>query len=103
MNIFALLTEQDTFIKKISNKKVYEGINFDSLIRGAKQKDILLPNEYSFNCDSNENKGSLVMRSTVIGTDSKIVRSVVENNCKIGKKVEILRSVIMADVEIRDK
>jgi hypothetical protein len=68
LNIFALVAEQDVFIKKISNKKVYEGINFDSLIRGAKQKDTLLPNEYSSNSESSEFKGSLVMRSTSIGS-----------------------------------
>ena len=38
-----MVTEQDVFIKKVSNKKVYENLNFDSLMRGAKQKDYLLP------------------------------------------------------------
>lgn len=47
LKIFAYFCEQDTFIRKISNKKIYEALNFDSLIRGPKQKDILLPNSYS--------------------------------------------------------
>ncbi len=87
MNVFALVVEQDVFIKKISNKKVYEGINFDSLVRGAKQKDLLMPSEYSFTSESSEYKGCLLMKNTTVGADSKIVRSVIENNCKIGKKV----------------
>lgn len=43
------------------------------------------------------------MKSSIINNDVKITRSCIENNCKIGKKVEILRSVIMGGVEIRDK
>jgi NDP-sugar pyrophosphorylase family protein len=38
------------------------------------------------------------MKSTIIGVDTRITRSCLENNCKIGKKVEILRSIIMGDV-----
>lgn len=43
------------------------------------------------------------MRSTSISSDSKLVRSVIGGNCKIGKKVDIMRSIIMDGVEIRDK
>lgn len=103
LNIFALVTEAETFIKKVSNKKVYENLNFDSLVRGQKQKEYLLPTEYSPQSESNEFKGSLVMKSTVVSSESKVVRSVVGGNCRIGKKVDILRSVIMEGVEIRDK
>ncbi len=47
-----MVNEQDAFIKKVSNKKVYENLNFDSLMRGNKQKDFLLPTEYSPECES---------------------------------------------------
>lgn len=93
-----MVTEQDTFIKKVSNKKVYENLNFDSLMRGAKQKDYLLPTEYTPLSESAEFKGSLVMKSTTISSDSKLVRSVIGGNCRIGKKVDILRSIIMDGV-----
>ncbi len=43
------------------------------------------------------------MKSTTICGETRITRSCVENNCEIGKKVEILRSIIMGNVEIRDK
>lgn len=38
LNIFAHFCDQDAFIRKISNKKIYESLNFESLIRGTKQK-----------------------------------------------------------------
>lgn len=43
------------------------------------------------------------MKSTVVSGESKLVRSVIGGNCRIGKKVEILRSIIMDGVDIRDK
>ena len=43
IKIYAYLKEQETFIRKISTKKIYENINFDSLLRGVKQRDMLLP------------------------------------------------------------
>lgn len=98
LNVFAMVTEAETFIKKVSNKKVYENLNFDSLVRGQKQKDYLLPTEYSPQSESTEFKGSLVMKSTTISSECKVARSVVGGNCRIGKKVDILRSIIMDGV-----
>lgn len=44
-----------------------------------------------------------MVKSTAVSTESKVVRCVVGGNCRIGKKVDILRSIIMDGVEIRDK
>jgi hypothetical protein len=52
LKIFAFVTDQDTYIKKINSKKVYEVLNYDSLIRGLKQKDVLMPTEYNEPTDS---------------------------------------------------
>lgn len=43
--------EQSTYIRKVSSKKIYEALNFDSIIRGPKQKDVLLPTIYSDKLD----------------------------------------------------
>lgn len=51
LKIYAHYNEQDAFIKKINSKKIYECLNFDSLIRGAKQKEILLPTSYNDKSD----------------------------------------------------
>jgi len=51
LKIYASLHQQDTYIKKISSKKVYELLNFDSILRGPKQKDILMPTTYSDRVD----------------------------------------------------
>ena len=51
LKIYAQFNQQDAFVKKINSKKIYECLNFDSLIRGAKQKEILLPTTYNDKSD----------------------------------------------------
>ena len=51
LRIYLHFHTQDTYIRKISSKKVYELLNFDSIIRGPKQKDILMPTAFSDKLD----------------------------------------------------
>jgi len=48
------LGEQNTYIRKVSSKKIYETLNFDSIIRGPKQKDVLMPTIYSDKLDEKQ-------------------------------------------------
>lgn len=99
--MFARFCEQDTFIRKISNKKIYEVLNFDSLLRGPKQKDVLLPNAYSDRMEYNK-AGYLVAENAVVGNGAKIRRSVIGPGCRIGKNVELFNSIILENVELKD-
>ena len=77
----------------------------DSLIRGQKQKDILMPNKYTQTLDEklmNTYKGCLIGGNTSIEGGAKMRRSTISNGCTIGKNVEISNSVIMGKVVIED-
>lgn len=104
MRISAYLTEQDTYIRKINSKKIYELLNFDGLIRGQKQKDILLPTAFNDPLDDRKDlKGvASIAENALIGPSCKIRRACIGSHCKIGKNVEILNSIILDNVEIKD-
>lgn len=100
LRVFIHLSEQNTYIRKIASKKIYETMNFDSIIRGAKQKDVLLPTPLSDRLDERkEFKGNAnVVESASIGANQKIRRSCIGAGCKIGKNVEILSSILLDNV-----
>lgn len=102
IKIYAYLKEQETFIRKISTKKIYENINFDSLLRGVKQRDMLLPTSYSDFFELKNGTNWVVGENTIVGITSKIRRSLIGANCKIGKNVEIFNSILLDGVEIKD-
>ena len=97
MKIFAHFHSQDTYIRKISSKKVYELLNFDSIIRGPKQKDILIPTAFSEKLDERkEYKNNCnIVENVIIGASAKLRRICVGSGCKIGKNVELLNSIIL--------
>jgi NDP-sugar pyrophosphorylase family protein len=106
LNVFAYISDPDEYIKRISSLKIYENINLDSVIRGNKQKEILLPTKYTLPVDETQNftkQGSIIGQKAVIGEGTKIRRSIIEEGCKIGKDVDIINSVIMSGVHIKDK
>jgi len=77
----------------------------DSLIRGTKQKDILIPNKYTQQIDEqlmSDFKGSLIGKGCEIEAGIRLTRNVVENGCKIGKGVDISNSIIMSGSVIED-
>ena len=41
------MAPQNEYIRTVLNLKVYEQLNLDGLIRGSKQKQILMPNKYT--------------------------------------------------------
>lgn len=47
LRIIAKITNQNEYIRRITNVKIYESVNLDSLIKGPKQKDVLMPNSYT--------------------------------------------------------
>lgn len=102
MKIFAKFYEQEVYIKRVSNKKIYEQINFDSLIRGIKQKEVLLPTTYSEKNEFKTGANYLVADNVSIGNGAKIRRSVIGANCRIGKNVELFNSILLEGVEIKD-
>lgn len=97
LKIFAHFNEQDTYIRKINSKKIYETLNFDSLIRGPKQREVLMPTAYSDKLDERkEYKGALnVAESAIIGSGARLRRSCIGADCKIGNNVEIINSIIL--------
>jgi NDP-sugar pyrophosphorylase family protein len=104
LRVFVHLSEQNTYIRKIASKKIYETINFDSIIRGPKQKDVLLPSAFSDRLDERkELRGNAsVVDSASIGINARIRRSCIGAGCKIGKNVEILSSILLDNVELKD-
>jgi NDP-sugar pyrophosphorylase family protein len=102
LNIFAYFCEQDVFIKKISTKKIYESINFDSLIRGPKEKLTLLPNTYSEKMEHKAGHNILISETAVMGPGGKIRRCLIGPGCRIGKNVELFNSILLENVELKD-
>ena len=47
LRIFAYVANQNEYIRQVLNLKSFELLNMDGLIRGQKQKDILIPNKYT--------------------------------------------------------
>lgn len=63
LKIVAKIAGPNEYIRRISNVKIYEALNLDSLIRGPKQKEVTLPNTYTQPIDeklSAESRGSLI-------------------------------------------
>ena len=104
LRVHAHCSGQDTYIRRINSKKAYESLNFESLIRGAKQKEVLIPTAYSDPVDDRkEFKGSAtVAESASLGAGTKVRRSCVGGGCRIGKNVDLLNCVLLSGVEIRD-
>jgi NDP-sugar pyrophosphorylase family protein len=104
LKIYIHLSEQNTYIRRISSKKIYESMNFDSIIRGPKQKEVLMPSAYSDRLDERkEFKGNAsVIESATVGSNVRIRRSCVSFGCKIGKNVELINSILLDNVEIKD-
>jgi NDP-sugar pyrophosphorylase family protein len=104
LRVFIHLSEQNTYIRKISSKKVYEAMNFDSIIRGPKQKEVLLPSAFSDRLDDRkEFKGNAnVVDSATVAPNPRIRRSCIGAGCKIGKNVEIINSILLDGVEVKD-
>lgn len=77
----------------------------DSLIRGPKQKEVLLPTAYSPQPDEKamqDFKGSLIGKGCLIESSNKINRSVIDSGCKIAKNVDISNSIIMSGSVIEE-
>jgi NDP-sugar pyrophosphorylase family protein len=104
LRVFVHLSDQNTYIRKIASKKIYETLNFDSIIRGPKQKEVLLPTPYSDRLDERkELRGNAnVAESATIAPNARIRRSCIGAGCKIGKNVEILSSIILDNVELKE-
>lgn len=104
LKIYIHLSDQNTYIRKIASKKIYEAMNFDSIIRGPKQKEVLMPTAFSERLDERQQfKGNAsVVESAVIGASGRLRRTCIGAGCKIGKNVEIINSILLDNVEIKD-
>lgn len=85
-------------MRKVSSKKIYEGLNFDSLIRGPKQKSILLPTSLSDNFEFKSGSSCLIAEGVSVGSGAVLRRSIVGAGCKIGKNVELFNSILLEGV-----
>lgn len=87
LKITATLYGQEDFIRKISDLKLYCQLNFESIIRGPKERKALLPNKFTSEIDEalmKEHRTALVGADTKIEKGTKIRRSCIGNNCVIG-------------------
>lgn len=99
------LAGQNEYIRRINSVKLYETMCMDSLIRGPKQKEVLLPTAYSPQPDEKamqDFKGSLIGKGCLIESSNKINRSVIDSGCKIAKNVDISNSIIMSGSVIEE-
>jgi hypothetical protein len=89
LRIFVHFSEQEVYVRKINSKKIYEALNFDSLIRGPKQREVLMPTAYSERLDERkEHRGIVnVAESALVGAGCRLRRSCIGAGCKIGKNV----------------
>lgn len=104
VRIFAKVANPDEYIRRVTQLKIYEQVNFDSLIRGTKQKDILLPTEYSEPNDQkycSEWKGTIIAQGCSIDSTVRIRRSCVGSGCTIEKGTEIFNTIILPNATIK--
>lgn len=105
LKVYAEIIGPDEYIRRVTQLKIYEQLNFDALIKGPKQKEVLQPNQYTQELDEKYNaeyKGTLIGNACLIEPSVKIRRSCIENECKIGGGTDILNSIVMANSVIED-
>lgn len=87
LKITAKVYGQEDFIRKISDLKLFSQLNFESIIRGAKERKPLLPNRFTSEIDEilmRDHRTALIGADTKIEKGTKIRRSCIGNGCVIG-------------------
>lgn len=47
LNVSARLADPNEYIRRVSNIKIFEHLNLEGIIRGPKQKEVLMPTKYT--------------------------------------------------------